>query len=392
MEKREQLPPVSLPPLSTTTDGNYFAGRTNRKHMEAISMKELYNRAIETKPPVVDGLLYNGVYLFVGAPKLGKSFFMAQLGYHVSTGKPLWEMPVRKGTVLYLALEDNFGRLKRRLLQMFGTASSDNLFFSVTAKSINDGLEDQLSSFISEHPDTRLIIIDTLQKIRDSGGEGSSYGNDYEIITRLKNFVDQRDLCLLLVHHTRKQQAGDSFDMISGTNGLLGAADGAFIMRKKDRQCLEAVMDVSGRDQQDRCFKLIRDSQTLQWEIEAEETDVWENPTDPILEEIDRLMTTESAVWHGTSTDLVEALTCEVPANALTRKLNDLAEELYQQFGIRYSYSRNHEGRMITLVREDASQTGWRTAGVSAVSVVTDIEDPKNTDTTDTTDTELASS
>ena len=58
---------------------------------------------------------------------------MAQLAYHVSTGTPLWNYTVRKGTVLYLALEDDYRRLQERLYRMFGTESADNLFFSVSA-------------------------------------------------------------------------------------------------------------------------------------------------------------------------------------------------------------------------------------------------------------------
>ena len=93
--------------------------------LATISMQELYERIFLRKPPIIDGLLYTGTYLFVGAPKLGKSFFMAQLAYHVSTGTPLWEYPVRRGTVLYLALEDDYRRLQERLYRMFGTAESD---------------------------------------------------------------------------------------------------------------------------------------------------------------------------------------------------------------------------------------------------------------------------
>ena len=39
--------------------------------------------------PIVNDLLYSGTYLFVGAPKVGKSFFMGQLAYHVAMGLPL---------------------------------------------------------------------------------------------------------------------------------------------------------------------------------------------------------------------------------------------------------------------------------------------------------------
>jgi len=84
-------------------------------YLKTVTMTELYNTVFQSKPPLIDGLLYPGTYLFVGAPKLGKSFLMAQLAYHISTGTPLWNYTVRKGTVLYLALEDDYNRLQKRL-------------------------------------------------------------------------------------------------------------------------------------------------------------------------------------------------------------------------------------------------------------------------------------
>ena len=83
--------------------------------LPVISMSELYNTIYQSKPPIIDGLLYPGTYLFVGAPKQGKSFLMLQLAYHVSSGLPIWGYSVRQGTVLYLALEDDHPRLQHRL-------------------------------------------------------------------------------------------------------------------------------------------------------------------------------------------------------------------------------------------------------------------------------------
>lgn len=119
---------------------------------------------------------------------------------------------------------------------MFGTESADNLFFSVSASQLGKGLDEQLARFAAEHTDTKLIIIDTLQKVREVGGDNYSYANDYQIMARLKSFADAHGLCILLVHHTRKQTADDKFDMISGTSGLLGAADGAFLLQKENGQ------------------------------------------------------------------------------------------------------------------------------------------------------------
>lgn len=81
-------------------------------YLHTVSMNELYETVYQSKQPVIEGLLYSGTYLFAGAPKMGKSFFMAQLAYHVSTGQKLWEYEVHQGTVLYLALEDDYQRLQ----------------------------------------------------------------------------------------------------------------------------------------------------------------------------------------------------------------------------------------------------------------------------------------
>mgnify|MGYP001754845620 CR=1 FL=1 len=77
----------------------FLAKMLDPSYLPTISMSELYENVYEKKPPIIDGLLYPGTYLFVGAPKVGKSFFMLQLAYHISTGTPLWNFPVWKGSV-----------------------------------------------------------------------------------------------------------------------------------------------------------------------------------------------------------------------------------------------------------------------------------------------------
>ena len=65
--------------------------RMNDPHyLHTVSMTELYQTAYKSRPPIIDGLLYAGAYILAGAPKIGKSFLVAQLAYHVSTGQRLW--------------------------------------------------------------------------------------------------------------------------------------------------------------------------------------------------------------------------------------------------------------------------------------------------------------
>lgn len=324
----------------------------DQNYLQTITMTELYSVVYESKPPLIDGLLYPGTYIFAGAPKMGKSFLMAQFAYHISAGVPLWNYPVRQGTVLYLALEDDYHRLQERMYRMFGTETTDNLYFSVSAGQLGNGLDEQLTGFMSEHPQTRLIIIDTLQKVREIGGDIYSYANDYEIITRLKKFADSYGICMLLVHHTRKQAAEDKFDMISGTNGLLGAADGGFILRKEKRTSNAATLEISGRDQADQKIYLKRNPQTLLWELEKTETELWKEPPEPLLEMIAAKIKDERWAWQGTPSELVDFLGVDMKANALTMKLNINAGRLFDEYGIRYHNKRCHDGRKVSLIYE----------------------------------------
>ena len=322
---------------------------TDPAYMHTISLNELYEQVYASRPPLIDGLLCSGTYLFVGAPKMGKSFLMAQLAYHVSLGRPLWGYNVRQGTVLYLALEDEYRRLQERLFRMFGVEGTDELYFATSVKQLGGGLQEQLDRFVRDHPNTKLIIIDTLQKVRENGGDRYSYANDYDIVGQLKNFADQRGICLLLVHHTRKQQADDKFDMISGTNGLLGAADGAFMLQKEKRTGNAATLDVSGRDQQDQKLHLVRNPEKLIWELESVETELWKEPPDPILKAVAKMMTDQN--WTGTPSQLVEDLGFDIQPNTLSKRLNVKASQLENEYGIHYESKRTHAGRRIILNR-----------------------------------------
>ena len=318
-------------------------------YLHTVSMTELYQTPYKSRPPIIDGLLYGGAYILAGAPKIGKSFLVAQIAYHISTGKKLWDYEVHQGTVLYLALEDDYQRIQSRMFMMYGVEDSSNLYFATAANKIGNGLDEQLEFFINEHPDTKLIIIDTMQKIREVGGEAYSYASDYEIIGRLKQFADKHCICILIVHHTRKQPAGDTFEMISGTTGLLGCADGSLLMQKKKRTALEATIDVVGRDQQDQILYLSKDPNTQIWNLDKTETELHKEPPDPVLEAVARLVTSEQPEWTGSPSELAEALDTGMAANALTKYLNVKCGRLMDEYGISYENKAKHSGRRVRL-------------------------------------------
>ena len=329
--------------------GSQLTQQSSKNFLSTVNLEELFDEVYRDKPAIVENLIYPGTYILAGAPKVGKSFFVAQLAYHIATGQKLWDYEVKQSTVLYLALEDDHRRLQKRMCRMFGVDGTANLYFAITSKKLGEGLEDQLEEFIDKHPNTRIIIIDTMQKIRQGGNDTYSYANDYECVGNLKKFADQKEICLLIVHHTRKQQASDKFDMISGTTGILGCADGAFILQKEKRTDSTATLDIVGRDQCDQKLYLVRNQEKLFWDLDHAETELWKAPLDPIVLKISEFITNENPKWSGTASELVEILKLDIAPNSLTKKLNIEAGNLENDFGIQYEYHRKPDRRIISL-------------------------------------------
>lgn len=318
--------------------------------MPVVSMDEIYGMVFGAKEWIVKGILRSGLYILAGAPKVGKSFLVAQIAYHVSTGRPLWGYPVLQSPVLYMALEDDLQRLQERMFRMFGVDSTRDLYFSISAKSLREGLEKQITGFVKDHPSTRLVIIDTLKKIRPGDDETYSYARDYADMTQLKQIADDNDICLLLVHHTRKKEdESDAFNTVSGTNGLTGAADGSFIFAKKRRTDSDAVLQFTGRDVQDQMFYLSRNRETLIWELDRMEVEDFTLPPDPVLIAVSQIVTAAAPQWSGSPTELAAALCEDISPIALTKHLNVNAGRLQKEYSIRYRRKTLHEGRRIFL-------------------------------------------
>ncbi|WP_298882385.1 AAA family ATPase [uncultured Phascolarctobacterium sp.] len=321
-----------------TTIDNVFQPKqtfTTAPELQTLSMPELYDTEFPMLQPIIQDLLYPGLYILAGAPKIGKSFLMAQLAYHVARGEQLWNYPVQQSGVLYLALEDKFYRLQQRLVRMFDMEVTDNLHMAVSAQDVDNGLEEQLNSFMQKYPDVRLIIIDTLQKIRSAQDEKCNYARDYSSAAKLKEFADKHNICLLLVHHTRKQQSEDSFEMISGSNGLLGAADGAMVLRKSQRGDNKASLEIVGRDLVDQLLTLSFSQAHCLWKLERAAASRFLQPPDEVLEAISAFVQQCNGHWHGTAQGLLDAMHYnKISNNSLGRRINAKKQQLLDSYNI----------------------------------------------------------
>ena len=191
--------------------------------------------------------------------------------------------------------------------------------------------------------------MDTLQKVREVVNDSYSYSSDYEVIGKLKQFADRYGVCVLIVHHTRKQPAGDSFEMISGTTGLLGCADGALLMQKEKRTNSKATLEVVGRDQPDQRLYLSKDQEILVWVFDHAENELWKQPPDPVLEAVAKIVSADNREWEGSPTELAQAIQTDMAVNRLTKHLNVNASRLLEEHQVRYENKTKHAGRRIRL-------------------------------------------
>ena len=314
---------------------------------KTISAEELLSTPLPPVKWIIPDLLPAGLALFAGPSKAGKSWLTLWLCLQVAQGKPMWGREIEPHTVLYLSLEDTFNRLQKRLLQLVGSEEApEQLVMQTECGSIGQGLEEQLTSFLYQHPDTGLIVIDTLQKVRSNDQNNSMYASDYKEISALKALADKYNICILLIHHLRKQAADDPFQQIAGSNGLMGASDTSWVMQRK-RMSQTASILVTGRDMDNKTLRLHEEN--CVWILDEEESTeqivakavpsyLWK-----VADYIDSVGT-----WQGTATELLSAADIEgVLPHQLTRKIVEHFDTVFTPRGIRYETHRTSQARQM---------------------------------------------
>ena len=273
-----------------------------------------------------------------------------------------------QGSTLYLCLEENLQRIQNRLLDITDDVPA-NAFFATTAGTIADGLTEQIETFVFEHPNTVFVAIDTFQMVRQTTGD-SSYANDYQDIVLLKNLADKLGICLLLVHHLRKQGDSDPFNKISGTTGISGAVDSAFVLERSKRNQGNATLICTGRDIEHRELELSFEKETHQWGLVA---DSLEEPTlllDPGVNLFREFMYCISS-FNGSNTELADLYSRETQkvtsAKSLKQMMNRHRFEL-EDMGVFFESKRSNALRYVDIWYEEKRSDSKRDSAASDVS------------------------
>ena len=310
---------------------------TAEKDIQYISAKELI--ALDLTPPhkIVENMLCQGFTILCGSPKVGKSWLCLDLCLSICSGLDFLGFKTNKCACLYLALEDSYYRLQDRIKKLLkDQVIPEGFNISISCPTLNTGLIDMLDKHIKTNPQTKLIIIDTLQKVRTTPTRNDScYGFDYKEISQLKAFADKNGICILAIHHLRKMKDSDVFNQISGSTGLTGAAD-TMIVLDKCTNSKEVLLSITGRDVESNDKIIAFNKETFKWDVVKEHIDLEQQRTlelynsNPIVITIKKLLEENSNVIKITASELLKKIidtTGVLPKgatpNTLTRNIND---------------------------------------------------------------------
>lgn len=327
--------------------------KSEKKIFTTIDGGTLMSLEFEPMQFAIEKILPHGLFIMAGSGKIGKSWLSLEIAAAVASGGMLWEFNAEHGEALYLALEDNYPRLQSRLKIMESeSADITRLHLATASHGIANGLIEQTHNFLAEHPDTRLIIIDTLECIRDTGYDKNMYSCDYRDMTKLREITDRHNLTLLLIHHTRKMFDPDPLNTLSGSTGLVGSVDGIFVLEKETRTGNKGKLTIANRDTEGYCFKLEFDPEKCKWlliEKNAAESEAEEN----ICVLIDDFL---QESWQGTPTQLcgegkkLDGNSGFTPST-ITKELKNNTGLFKKKYGIEITFDRKRDGRLITLMR-----------------------------------------
>lgn len=208
----------------------------NNEHSAFVDAQTLLGLEFEPIKYVIPGYVAEGLTILGGRPKLGKSWLALDWVVAVASGGVSLGVRCDQGDAFYLALEDNQRRLQDRLRVVLPKLKSlrpdlSRLSLLTEAPKIGEGLIEVLDAWRTRAEDPRLIVVDTLAMVRPPKGRNQdSYAADYAALSPLQKYASEHRLAVVVVTHVRKMEASDPLEMISGTNGLTGAADSIMVL------------------------------------------------------------------------------------------------------------------------------------------------------------------
>lgn len=229
------------------------------------SAADLQNREFKPLRFVVPRILPEGLLLFSGASKIGKTSLLCYIGARIALGQPVFGIPVERAGVLLLLLEDPLRRIRARLAELLGDGAwPENLhvidMFAGFPK-IGQGAEEAIVSILTKHPEIKLVGVDILNRVMPEQRRGSSvYAGDVAAMKALHEIANQQHVAEMVLHHDGKAAKlnSDFVDNASGSAGLVGTADNVWNIKRARGENI-AALAITGREIEEQSLALRRD-------------------------------------------------------------------------------------------------------------------------------------
>lgn len=334
---------------------------------ESITAAEL--AALELPPLewIVKGLLPPGLAMLAAPSKSFKSFMALQLCLAVCSGAPFLGFDCNKAACLYFDLESGKRRPKDRLQKVNkGKPMPDNLYIVTGEQQISpigEAFEQQLDVFLAQHPDVRLVVIDVFQMIRKAAKRNENgYDRDYGDFQILRSVQAKYNVCILLIHHTRKMKDSDVFNQIHGSVGVMGALDTAMMIDRESRSDANATLHITGRDIEQQELAIRFDKESFCWISEGTTQEqeyrqrMEEYQNSPIISTIEALINNHGGTWTGTATEIIQAsrafsITITDDPARIGLFIREYEPELWAYDHITVEYPRKSSGREMRFVK-----------------------------------------
>jgi len=238
----------------------------------ALDMPTLMTTELPPMKYAVQPILPEGFVCLAGRPKAMKSWTALDCCYSVQNGLKFLGHETNQGDAIYFGLEDSKRRIKDRVIKLgYSKLSQPQIVLGGDVPYLGFGFEECLDNWIKSKENPRLVVIDTLARIkpRQSKSAGTAYDADNLLMNGIQKLAVQNNLTVMFITHLSKAAQDYSFDKIQGSVGVQGMTDAMWMLDRGDGINSKASIKGRGRDILDFEYALSWDNDSMRYKFEG---------------------------------------------------------------------------------------------------------------------------
>ena len=305
----------------------------------SLDMPTLMKTELPPMKWAVAGILPEGFICLAGRPKAMKSWTALKLVYCVQNGLNFLDHQTVQGDAIYFGLEDSKRRIKDRVAQMgFDKLKQPQIVLGGDVPYLSFGYEECLENWIKSKENPRLVVIDTLARIKPRQSKsGTAYDQDNLLMNGIQKLAVQNNLTVLFITHLSKSSQEYSFDKIQGSVGVQGMTDAMWMLDRGDGVNSKASLKGRGRDILDFEYALNWDGDSMSYLYEGNLDIINQNENrreitkamEDLSKELDQVRPSDVAKFYG------------VPSNSkdgrrMARTMQRMADQFELDRGLKY--------------------------------------------------------